>query len=201
MQTGKALTLAFDNVLLDDTPALTYLEQAGQRLQSSSMRDVVIGSGETFTNVAMIGAPAVRIAKAGELGILGKAGAVETLITREGIVGALGEVVQPQLSNILRLDPDALVGFRGSLASGFKGAHKSGAPFDPTDFDIDGFIVSDKLAGQFSAKQWFRSGADIDEIAQAQGSIEASLSITVTVHKSVDYTTLDPRVDVGEMKP
>src|SRR5690606_24981134 len=37
-------------------------------------------------------------------------------------------------------------GFRGSLARGTKGAHKGGAPFDPEDFDVDAFIISDELA-------------------------------------------------------
>lgn len=44
--------------------------------------------------------------------------------------------------------PDAQVGFRGSLARGTKGTHKpgGGGPFAPTDYDVDAFIVSDKLA-------------------------------------------------------
>jgi len=42
--------------------------------------------------------------------------------------------------------PDAKVGFRGSLARGTKGAHKGGGPFDPTDYDVDAFVVSDSLA-------------------------------------------------------
>ncbi|GAB2786016.1 LysM peptidoglycan-binding domain-containing protein [Dyella kyungheensis] len=96
-------------------------------------------------------------------------------ITRESIVGGLGEVVEPHLGTISKLDADALVGFRGSLARGFKGEHKGGAPFDPTDFDVDAFIVSDKLAGQIGSRVRFRSGAEIDGIASAQSSIDASL--------------------------
>ncbi|MBM7111694.1 hypothetical protein [Brevibacillus laterosporus] len=42
-----------------------------------------------------------------------------------------------------------------------KSPHKGNAPFDPTDFDIDAFIVSDKLASRFPTKTKWRSGADI----------------------------------------
>lgn len=102
-------------------------------------------------------------------------GVANSPITREGIVGGLGEVVEPHLGTISKLDADALVGFRGSLARGFKGEHKGGAPFDPGNFDVDAFIVSDKLAGQFGSRVRFRSGAEIDGIAGVQSSIDASL--------------------------
>jgi hypothetical protein len=58
---------------------------------------------------------------------------------------------------------------------GFKGEHKGGAPFDPGNFDVDAFIVSDKLAGQFGSRVRFRSGAEIDGIAGVQSSIDSSL--------------------------
>jgi filamentous hemagglutinin len=61
------------------------------------------------------------------------------------------------------------------LARGFKGEHKGGAPFDPGNFDVDAFIVSDKLAGEFGSRVRFRSGAEIDDIADIQSSIDASL--------------------------
>ena len=51
------------------------------------------------------------------------------------------------LAPLAKQFPDARVGIRGSLARGTKGAHKKNAPFDPTNFDVDAFIVSDKLAG------------------------------------------------------
>lgn len=93
---------------------------------------------------------------------------------REEIIGGLGEVVQPQMKAIHQLDENALVGFRGSLARGFKGPHKGNIPFDPSDFDVDAFIVSDKLASRFG-KQHFRSGSRIDEISKAQKQIENEL--------------------------
>jgi len=48
-------------------------------------------------------------------------------------------------------------------------------PFDTSNFDVDAFIVSDKLAGQFGSKVRFRSGAEIDGIAGVQNSIDAAL--------------------------
>ena len=96
-------------------------------------------------------------------------------MTREGIVGNLGEVVQPHLGAIAKLDADALVGFRGSLARGVTGPHKGSIPFNPQNFDVDAFIVSDKLASQFGSRVRFRSGAEIDGIAGIQSSIDASL--------------------------
>lgn len=53
--------------------------------------------------------------------------------------------MEPHLQAIRALDPDAVVGFKGSLARGFKGPHKKSVPFDSSDFDVDAFIVSDTL--------------------------------------------------------
>ena len=80
-------------------------------------------------------------------------------ISRESIISKLRENVD--LSTVHRLDPDAQIGIRGSLATGRKGPHKGNAPFDPNNFDVDAFIVFDKLAGQFSNKEWFRDGAKV----------------------------------------
>ncbi len=66
-------------------------------------------------------------------------------LKREDIIKRLGDVLEGYLPEIRRIAPDAHVGFRGSLARGFKGKHKKYAPFDPTDFDIDIFVASDVL--------------------------------------------------------
>jgi len=67
--------------------------------------------------------------------------------TRESIINGLADVVEPQLDAIRKIDPNARVGFRGSLASGIKRAKNGNParPFDPSDFDVDMFIVSDML--------------------------------------------------------
>lgn len=52
---------------------------------------------------------------------------------------------------IKALDPNALIGFRGSLANGRKGPQKGNAPWDPEAYDVDAFIVSDVLASRWEA--------------------------------------------------
>ena len=66
---------------------------------------------------------------------------------RGEIVDSLSGTLQQHLGAIRKIVPDARVGFRGSLASGVKRAKDGNPerPFDPTDFDIDLFVVSDKL--------------------------------------------------------
>lgn len=79
-------------------------------------------------------------------------------VTREAIVDKLGEVVQKWLPEIKKIDPNARVGFRGGLARGFKGKHKGNAPFDPNDFDVDAFVISDELYGK--ERYWFKVGPE-----------------------------------------
>jgi hypothetical protein len=98
--------------------------------------------------------------------------------SRARIVQQIGEGVQPTLQAIWELDPDARVGFRGSLASGMKNdtklgpngervafdgfvSTKGGQPYTgPQGYDVDYFIVSDKLADQLGNK-WFMDAADL----------------------------------------
>ena len=94
---------------------------------------------------------------------------------RQSIVGRVGEVVEPHLDALERLDPDALVGFRGSLARGFKSEQKNSLPFDVNNFDVDAFIVSDRLAAHYPRDMQFRDGGRITEIEKAQESIDQAL--------------------------
>jgi hypothetical protein len=87
----------------------------------------------------------------------------------------VAEIIAPHLDAIRRLDPNAQVGFRGGLARGKKGPHKKYAPFDPADFDVDAFIISDELANRFSRREWFRSGSRIPEIQNIQQQIDRVL--------------------------
>lgn len=49
-------------------------------------------------------------------------------------------------------------------------------PIDPTDFDIDAFIVSDELALRFPiAERHWRSGEKIEEIRSLQEDIDRKL--------------------------
>ncbi|MDQ0227741.1 LXG domain-containing protein [Metabacillus niabensis] len=95
--------------------------------------------------------------------------------TRTEIMNTVQSTMSPAVKKIKGIDPDAKVGYRGSLATGQKGPHKGNAPFDPTDFDIDAFIVSDKLASKFKPEIKWRSGTRINEIEQLQIQIDKSL--------------------------
>ena len=59
---------------------------------------------------------------------------------------------------IKKLKPNAQIGFRGSASTSVKGPHKGNVPFDPQNFDIDVFVVSDKLydSDVFSKNDWWR---------------------------------------------
>jgi hypothetical protein len=107
--------------------------------------------------------------------------------SRARIVESIGEAAQPTLDAIQRLDPNARVGFRGSLASGLKGSHKLGesmerVPFNgdvayklnpktgqyesykgPQGYDADYFIVSDRLANQLGNKPSFMNAAGLKD--------------------------------------
>ncbi|MGJ8660823.1 MAG: RHS repeat-associated core domain-containing protein, partial [Bacteroidota bacterium] len=63
-----------------------------------------------------------------------------------GLVSVQTQASLQQASAALKkIDPNAFIGIRGSVARGFKGSHKGNDPFDVTEFDIDAFIVSDKI--------------------------------------------------------
>ncbi|QBE65063.1 DUF6861 domain-containing protein [Pseudoduganella lutea] len=100
--------------------------------------------------------------------------------SRAQIVQTIGDAAQPSLKEILRLDPNARVGFRGSLVDGLKndtkrGVHgervafdgnvatKDGKPYTgPQGYDADFFVVSDDLAAQFSKKTFFKDITKLD---------------------------------------
>jgi RHS repeat-associated protein len=81
-------------------------------------------------------------------------------------------IADKALAPLAKRFPDAKVGIRGSLARGTKGPQKGNLPFDPTNFDVDAFIVSDKLAGLVPAnKQGFRNLARLAEFGGLVRSI------------------------------
>ncbi|PPA90033.1 hypothetical protein C4A76_00780 [Brevibacillus laterosporus] len=82
----------------------------------------------------------------------GKAEGTPKAQTRADIMNIVQDRMSPVVKKIKEIDPNAKVGYRGSLATGQKDPHKGNAPFDPTDFEIDAFIVSDKLASRFPSK-------------------------------------------------
>ncbi|MEO5684262.1 MAG: RHS repeat-associated core domain-containing protein [Chitinophagaceae bacterium] len=90
------------------------------------------------------------------------------LTTRDGIVSLVDGLLSSS-QVVAKLDGKAIVGYRGSLATGVK--YKTGAPFNPSDFDVDAFIVSDKLAKQFNSSR-FRNGRDIPELTNLSNELE-----------------------------
>jgi hypothetical protein len=95
--------------------------------------------------------------------------------SRRQIVDDLLETAQSRVKSIQSIDPDAQVGFRGSLARGMKGSHKGNAPFDPNSFDVDAFIVSDSLAEQIGQGEKFRWGNKIPEVNAIQKDLDSAL--------------------------
>lgn len=100
--------------------------------------------------------------------------------SRAQIVQTIGDAAQPSIASILRLDPNARIGFRGSLVDGLKNetklgvngervafdgtvATKNGKPYTgPQGYDADFFVVSDDLAAQFSKKTFFKDVTKLD---------------------------------------
>lgn len=88
--------------------------------------------------------------------------------TREKIVAFVDGLLSR--SNVVKeLDGKAIIGYRGSLATGVK--YKAGVPFNTNDFDIDAFIVSDKLARRFKSSR-FRNGANISRLKELSDELE-----------------------------
>ena len=57
-------------------------------------------------------------------------------------------ILEEHLPDIRKIDPNASIGYRGSVASGMSKAHdpKQTRAFNPRSFDVDAFIISDFLA-------------------------------------------------------
>lgn len=64
------------------------------------------------------------------------------------------------------------MGYRGSLSTGTK--YSTGGPFDPTDWDVDAFIVSDELAAKIGNSNPFRDGRKITDIEKIADDLEIS---------------------------
>ncbi|GIW99060.1 MAG: hypothetical protein KatS3mg111_2393 [Pirellulaceae bacterium] len=90
---------------------------------------------------------------------------------RAGIRHGVKTVMRAEAAAIRELDDAARIGFRGSVARLAKGPHKGGMPLDSCNFDVDAFIVSDKLAKQFPKRVWFRAGSNISGLSEVQSRL------------------------------
>ena len=102
---------------------------------------------------------------------------------RASLINDVAQAAAPVSRRLRELDPNVKIGVRGSLARGFKGLQKNdpvtGArvPFNPDDFDVDAFIVSDEIAEFFGDKKVriARNNPELDElfdITRAQDEID-----------------------------
>lgn len=69
-------------------------------------------------------------------------------------------MLKSKIDNLRRLYPDAKIGYRGSLAIGTKYNNGNPLPFDPKDWDVDAFSVSDELSKKIHKKK----GSEMEEI-------------------------------------
>lgn len=84
------------------------------------------------------------------------------------------EILEEFLPQLVKLDPKARLGIRGSVAFGIRGGNpndpngkpdKLGRPFDARTFDLDVYIVSDKLAGQYG--RWAPASGPLGKLRDA----------------------------------
>jgi RHS repeat-associated protein len=103
---------------------------------------------------------------------------------------AIEAVLAQSAQRVRQLDADALIGFRGSTARGYKGPHKNNDPFDPDHFDVDGFVVSDKLAAKIPKIRGarFADASSSPELAAEQQRIDGELRSKLKGLKDSDFT-------------
>lgn len=91
--------------------------------------------------------------------------------TRAGIRHGSKTVLRGEAVVMRAIEPETRIGSRSFVARLGKGKHKSGLPLDSSNFDVDAFIVSDKLAKQIPKGTWFRSGRNISERSDVQSNL------------------------------
>ncbi len=150
---------------------------AGINVVTLGMEGTVAKVRKLATLAVKHGDEAMDLAWAGAR-VLGSEGAEQAVqaLTRERVIQALGEVIQPYLKRLRKIaGEDAKIGFRSSLARGTVGNPKKptfGQPINLNDFDVDVFIVSDEPAARYGDK---RRGDQIDELKNIQRAIEKAL--------------------------
>lgn len=111
----------------------------------------------------------------GNLNPIGKKDPIKLDTTLDNVRVGVKEILQENLAQIKEIVPDAKVGYRGSLSRGFKGKEKGNAPFNPKEFDVDAFIVSDNLASLIQPVRGARWGNKFAPLRSIHKSIHQKL--------------------------
>jgi hypothetical protein len=140
-------------------------------------------------NLIREGATASAIAEVAELSV-NQPNLIKKIATRHEVLDAVGMEMQKFLDAVHALDPEAKIGIRGSLPRGLKGIHKLGPNgeqllFDASSFDVDAFIVSDKMidevnkAGKLTSEKWINQTSIPGSRIQAVESLEIEIDKTL----------------------
>ncbi|WP_369990261.1 RHS repeat-associated core domain-containing protein [Pseudomonas xanthosomatis] len=86
-------------------------------------------------------------------------------------------ILMEHLPAIQAIDPNASIGYRGSMASGMSKVHDPALtrPINFKDFDVDGFIISDHLAQDPAFTNRRRDAKMIGGMQEIEASIDAKL--------------------------
>ena len=86
-------------------------------------------------------------------------------------------ILEEHLPDIRKIDPNASIGYRGSVASGMSKAHdpKQTRAFNSRSFDVDAFIISDFLANDPKFSNRRRDANRINGMSEIESSIDKKL--------------------------
>ena len=86
-------------------------------------------------------------------------------------------ILEEHLPNIRKIDPNASIRYRGSVACGMSKAHdpKQTRAFNPRSFDVDAFIISDFLANDPKFSNRRRDANRINGMSEIESSIDKKL--------------------------
>ena len=164
---GSALTTAYPGAVRVAQSTVTALT-VGSLAVSEDARLAFLATGNPSAAIAGL---------AGDVGLLVYRGGrlvqqTASSIARAGVMSKIEQPLGHVARRVKNIADDAIVGYRGSVASGVK--HSTQGSFDPNDFDLDGFIVSDKLAARAPLRR-FRDGGAIPDIGEEAKRIEELL--------------------------
>lgn len=132
-----------------------YTGQSLPKIEHQTGKDVVaIGTLFVTGGASAIGKTEKGVSFVEELVQVVKKKGMLIVNSWEHAVKHVDDLLKSKMSKLKKIYPDAKIGYRGSLATGIK--HSTQGPFDPKDFDVDAFIVSDELAKKIGNNNSFR---------------------------------------------